>query len=154
VIVHSFTNLYGCEVGDESRIGPFVEIQDDVSVGARCKVQSHTFICSGVVIEDGVFIGHGVNFVNDKRPRATRSDGVLQAPGDWERLDVRVGAGATIGSAATILGGVTIGAGAMIGAGAVVTHDVPAETTVTGNPAVPLPAGEAVEPGRRVDPAT
>lgn len=138
VFVHSFTNLYGCEIGDRSRVGPFVEIQDDVVVGARCKVQSHTFICSGVAIEDEVFIGHGVIFVNDKLPRATRANGELAGPDDWARLDVRVERGAMIGSGATILGGVRIGARAVVGAGSVVSRDVPPGTTVAGNPAAPV----------------
>jgi UDP-2-acetamido-3-amino-2,3-dideoxy-glucuronate N-acetyltransferase len=135
VVVHSFTNLYGCEIGDDTRIGTFVEIQAGAVVGRRCKLQSHTFVCEGVTIEDEVFVGHGVMFVNDKHPRAANPDGSLQRPGDWELLSVCVERGATIGSAALILGGVTIGSGAMVGAGAVVTSDVPPETTVAGVPA-------------------
>ena len=133
-VVHAFTNLYGCEVGAGSRIGTFVEIQAGAVVGAHCKVQSHTFICEGVTLADGVFVGHGVMFVNDKRPRA-RAEGGLAGPGDWELLPVSVGEDATIGSGAVILGGVSIGAGAMVGAGAVVTGDVPAGGTVAGVPA-------------------
>jgi UDP-2-acetamido-3-amino-2,3-dideoxy-glucuronate N-acetyltransferase len=135
VVVHSFTNLYGCTIGDGTRLGPFVEIQGDVSIGSHCKIQSHTFICSGVKIGDGVFVSHGVTFVNDKYPRATNPDASLQGANDWELLEVVVESGATIGSGATILGGVRIGAGAMVGAGAVVTHDVVPGATVAGNPA-------------------
>jgi acetyltransferase-like isoleucine patch superfamily enzyme len=135
VVVYSFTNLYGCEVGAGSRIGTFVEIQQGASIGARCKIQSHSFICEGVRIEDEVFIGHGVTFVNDKHPRATNPDGSLQGTEDWDLLEVRVGQGATVGSAAVILGGLEIGAGATIGAGAVVTQSVAPGDTVAGNPA-------------------
>jgi UDP-2-acetamido-3-amino-2,3-dideoxy-glucuronate N-acetyltransferase len=137
VIVHSFTNLYGCRIGDNSRIGPFVEIQRGAVVGASCKIESHTFICDGATIEDDVLVGHGVVFINDKRPRAT-SDGRLQVDEDWELLPTLVERGASLGSGAVILGGVTIGAGATVGAGAVVTRDVPAGETVVGNPARPL----------------
>jgi UDP-2-acetamido-3-amino-2,3-dideoxy-glucuronate N-acetyltransferase len=140
VIVHSFTNLYGCRIGDNSRIGPFVEIQRGAVVGASCKIESHTFICDGATIEDDVFVGHGVVFINDKRPRAT-SDGRLQVDEDWELLPTLVERGASLGSGAVILGGVTIGAGATVGAGAVVTRDVPAGETVVGNPARPLAKG-------------
>ena len=136
--VYSFTNLYGCTVGEGSQIGTFVEIQAGAKVGARCKIQSHTFICEGVTIEDGAFVGHGVTFVNDKRPRATAEDGALQTADDWELEETVVEAGASIGSGATILGGVTIGAGALVGAGAVVTRDVAPGATVAGNPARPL----------------
>jgi len=127
-------NLYGCRVGDETRIGAFVEIQSGAVVGARCKVSSHTFICAGVTIEDEVFIGHGVLFINDRRPRATRPDGALQTAADWELIPTLVERGATIGSGAVIMCGVTIGSGAMVGAGAVVTHSVPAGATVAGVP--------------------
>lgn len=135
VHVQAFTNLYGCTIGDGSRIGTFVEIQRGARVGARCKVQSHTFICDGVEIGDEVFVGHGVVFVNDKRPRATAGDGALQTTEDWALLPSRVEHGTSIGSGALILGGVTIGAGATVGAGAVVTADVPAGATVAGVPA-------------------
>ena len=134
-IVRSFVNLYGCRIGDESQIGTFVEIQRGVSIGARCKLQSHTFVCEGVTIEDGVFVGHGVTFTNDLRPRALDEDGRLQSGEDWELVPTVVERGASIGSGATILAGVTIGAGAMVGAGAVVTRDVVAGATVVGNPA-------------------
>lgn len=133
--VHSFTNLYGAEIGAETRVGPFVEIQDGVKIGARCKLQSHSFICSGVTIGDGVFIGHGVVFVNDNRPRARNARGELTGPDDWEMSAVRVDSDATIGSGATILAGITIGQGATVGAGAVATRDVPPGATVVGNPA-------------------
>jgi UDP-2-acetamido-3-amino-2,3-dideoxy-glucuronate N-acetyltransferase len=135
VVVQAFTNLYGCRIGDGSRIGPFVEIQRDAVIGANCKIQSHTFICTGVEIEDDVFVGHGVMFVNDKYPRATTADGELQTEADWELLRTVVERGASIGSGATVLGGVRIGAGALVGAGAVVTRDVAAGSTVRGVPA-------------------
>jgi UDP-2-acetamido-3-amino-2,3-dideoxy-glucuronate N-acetyltransferase len=138
VNVYSFTNLYGCSVGDGSRIGTFVEVQAGAAIGAACKVSSHTFVCEGVTIEDGVFVGHGVTFVNDKRPRATADGGALQTADDWEMLETVVEAGASIGSGATILGGVRIGRGALVGAGAVVTRDVEPGATVVGNPARPL----------------
>ena len=138
VSVYSFTNLYGCSVGDRSRIGTFVEVQAGAAIGANCKVSSHTFVCEGVTIEDGVFVGHGVTFVNDKRPRATADGGALQTADDWEMLETVVEAGASIGSGATILGGVRIGRGALVGAGAVVTRDVEPGATVVGNPARPL----------------
>jgi len=133
VVVFSFTNLYGCRIGDDTRVGPFVEIQRDVIVGARCKVQSHTFVCSGVEIQDEVFVGHGVLFVNDKFPRATTADGTLQGADDWELLPVVVERGATLGSGAIVLGGVRIGEGALVGAGAVVTRDVEPGATVIGS---------------------
>ena len=137
--VYSFTNLYGCEVGDGSQIGTFVEIQAGAKIGARCKIQSHTFICEGVTIGDGAFVGHGVTFVNDKRPRATAADGALQTADDWELEETVVEAGASIGSGATILGGVRIGREALVGAGAVVTRDVAPGGAVAGNPARELP---------------
>ena len=127
-------NLYGCTIGDETKIGAFVEIQKNAFVGARCKVSSHTFICEGVTIEDEVFVGHGVMFINDLYPRAT-TDGALQTEADWSVLPTRVERGASIGSGAVILAGVTIGAGALVGAGAVVTKDVPAHTIAKGVPA-------------------
>ena len=128
-------NLYGCAIGTGTQIGPFVEIQRGAVVGARCKISSHTFICSGVTLEDGVFVGHGVMFTNDRYPRATTSQGALQTPDDWELLPTRVRRGASIGSNATILAGVTVGVGAMVGAGAVVTRDVPDYAIVAGVPA-------------------
>jgi acetyltransferase-like isoleucine patch superfamily enzyme len=138
VIVHPFTNLYGCRIGDATRIGPFVEIQRGAVVGARCKISSHTFICDGVEIHDEVFVGHGVVFVNDKVPRATNDDGALQTADDWSLLPVVVRHRASIGSGAVILGGVVIGERAIVGAGAVVTRDVVADTVVVGNPARPI----------------
>jgi len=138
VQVQSFTNLYGCRIGDETRIGPFVEIQRDVSVGARCKIQSHSFLCSGVTIEDDVFVGHGAVFVNDKRPRATGDDGRLVQDGEWTLVPTLVGRGASIGSGAVILCGIRIGEEALIGAGAVVTRDVADGEVVVGVPARPL----------------
>ncbi len=135
VVVFSFTNLYGCRIGDETRVGPFVEIQRGATIGARCKIQSHTFVCDGVEIGDGVFVGHGVMFVNDKVPRATNAEGKLASSEDWTLLPVRVHAHASIGSGAVILGGVTIGERAVIGAGAVVTRDVAAGEVVAGVPA-------------------
>lgn len=128
-------NLYGCSVGDDSRIGSFVEIQKNASVGARCKISSHTFICEGVVIEDEVFIGHGVMFTNDRFPRATNTDGSPQSEADWSVEQTRVKRTASIGSNATIISGVTIGEGALVAAGAVVTNDVPDYAIVQGVPA-------------------
>ena len=135
VVIHHFVNLYGCAIGAETRIGSFVEIQKQARIGRRCKISSHTFICEGVSIEDEVFIGHGVTFINDKVPRATRSDGRLQTDVDWQAVPTLVKRGASIGSGATILCGITIGERAIVGAGAVVTKDVAAGTTVMGNPA-------------------
>lgn len=137
VIVYSFTNLYGCKIGDRSRIGTFVEIQQGATVGADCKVGSHSFLCTGVHIGDRVFVGHGVMFVNDKHPRATNPDGSMQGPDDWDCLETHVDAGASIGTGAVILGGVRIGSKATVGAGAVVTRDVEAGATVVGTPATP-----------------
>jgi len=134
VHVGPFTNLYGCSIATGSRIGPFVEIQRGVTIGERCKIQSHTFICTGVKIGDEVFVGHGVVFINDKRPHATTAEGALQTGDDWELLTTRVERRASIGSGAVILGGVRIGADATVGAGAVVTRDVPAGATVAGVP--------------------
>lgn len=135
VLVYSFANIYGCRIGAETRIGPFVEIQRGVTVGERCKIQSHTFICSGVEIDDEVFVGHGVLFINDKSPRATTSDGALQTDEDWELLRTHVGRRASLGSGAVVLGGVTIGERALVGAGAVVTRDVEPGAVVVGVPA-------------------
>lgn len=136
-------NLYGCRVGDQTKIGTFVEIQAGATIGARCKISSHSFICEGVTIEDEVFIGHGVMFTNDKFPRATTAVGDLQTATDWAVVTTRVCRRASIGSNATILCGVTIGEGATVGAGAVVTQDVPAHTTVAGVPARILAANDA-----------
>ena len=135
VVIHNFVNLYGCDIGDESRVGSFVEIQKGARVGCKCKISSHSFICEGVTIEDEVFIGHGVVFINDKVPRATTNEGRLQTDDDWKAIPTIVKRGASIGSGATILCGVTIGENAVVGAGAVVTKDVAAGTTVAGNPA-------------------
>jgi UDP-2-acetamido-3-amino-2,3-dideoxy-glucuronate N-acetyltransferase len=135
VAIYHFVNLYGCEIGDGSRIGSFVEIQKGALIGRNCKVSSHTFICEGVTVEDDVFIGHGVNFINDNYPRATTSGGTLQTESDWQVEPTVVERGASIGTGATILGGIRIGAAAIVGAGAVVTKDVPPSTIVAGNPA-------------------
>lgn len=135
VRIYAFVNLYGCEIGDETRIGTFVEIQKGAKIGSRCKISSHTFICEGVTVESEVFIGHGVTFINDRLPRATTVGGELQTDADWTCQQTVVKRGASIGSGATLLGGVTIGENAMVGAGSVVTKDVPANTTVAGNPA-------------------
>jgi acetyltransferase-like isoleucine patch superfamily enzyme len=128
-------NLYGCEVGDDSRVGAFVEVQRDATIGRRCKISSHSFICSGVEIEDEVFIGHGVIFINDRRPRATNGNGSPQTENDWELERTLVRRRASIGSGAIVMCGVEIGEGALVGAGALVTRDVPAGATVVGNPA-------------------
>jgi len=135
VRISDFTNLYGCEIGDESVIGAFVEIQKGARIGSRCKISSHSFICEGVTIEDAVFIGHNVTFINDRYPRATNADGTLQKGSDWKCLSTRVCAGASIGSSATILCGLMVGEKAIVGAGSVVTRDVPPEAVVAGNPA-------------------
>ena len=135
VVVFSFTNLYGCEIGDRTRIGTFVEIQRGAVIGADCKIQSHSFVCDGVRIGDRVFVGHGVMFVNDKSPRVLNAAGEPQTEADWEMLRVEVHDGAAVGSGAVIMGGVTIGAEALIGAGAVVTRDVAAGERVAGVPA-------------------
>lgn len=135
VRIYAFVNLYGCEVSDDSRIGTFVEVQKGVKIGKRVKVSSHSFICEGVTIEDDVFIGHGVMFINDKYPRATAEDGAPQTEADWVCIPTLIKRGASIGSNATVLCGVTIGEGAIVGAGSVVTHDVPPHTIVAGVPA-------------------
>src|SRR5215471_17126496 len=135
VRLSKFINLYGCEIGDETKIGAFVEIQKNASVGKRCKISSHTFICEGVTIEDNVFIGHGVMFVNDMYPRATAAGGTLQTEQDWKVEKTLVKQGASIGTGVTVLANVTIGEEAIVGAGAVVTRDVPPRTIVAGNPA-------------------
>jgi UDP-2-acetamido-3-amino-2,3-dideoxy-glucuronate N-acetyltransferase len=138
VVVQAFTNLYGCRIGDGTRVGPYVEIQRDAEVGSRCKIQSHSFICSGVTIEDDVFVGHGVMFINDRRPRATGADGALLVEGEWALEPTVVARGASIGSGAVVLCGIRIGEGALIGAGAVVTRDVAPGEIVAGVPAKPL----------------
>ena len=135
VKLSNFINLYGCEVGDETKIGPFVEIQKNAKIGKRCKISSHTFICEGVTVEDNVFIGHGVMFINDSFPRATNEDGRLQTESDWKVEPTVVKQGASIGSGVTILSNVTVGENAMVGAGSLVTSDVPANAIVYGNPA-------------------
>ncbi len=135
VRIYGFTNLYGCEIGDEVKIGTFVEIQKGAKIGNRCKISSHTFICEGVMLEDEVFVGHNVTFINDLYPQATNGDGKLQTEADWQCISTRVRRGASIGSGATVLCGVTIGEGAIVGAGSVVTKDVPPYAVVAGNPA-------------------
>lgn len=135
VKLSKFINLYGCEIGDESKIGAFVEIQKNAKVGKRCKISSHTFICEGVTVEDNVFVGHGVTFINDSYPRSTTPEGELQTEADWNVESTVIKKGASIGSGATILSRVVVGENAIIGAGSVVTKDVPANTIVAGNPA-------------------
>lgn len=135
VTIHAFVNLYGCVIGEGSRVGTFVEIQKNSTVGRNVKISSHTFICEGVTIEDDVFIGHNVSFINDKYPRATNGDGAPQNERDWDVIKTVVKRGASIGTSATILCGVTIGQNAVVGAGSVVTHDVPEDSVVAGNPA-------------------
>jgi acetyltransferase-like isoleucine patch superfamily enzyme len=135
VSIHGFVNLYGCSIGDNSRIGAFVEIQKNASIGKNVKVSSHTFVCEGVEIEDDCFIGHNVSFINDKYPRATADGGAPQTEADWRVVPTRVMRGASIGTGATILCGITIGENAIVGAGSVVTHDVPDNAVVAGNPA-------------------
>ncbi len=156
VKIFSFVNLYGCEIGDNTKIGAFVEVQKNARIGRNCKISSHTFICEGVTIEDNVFIGHGVVLINDIYPRATSASGELQQQGqDWNVDTTLIKKGASIGSGATILAKVTVGEGAMVGAGAVVTHDVPPHTVVAGNPARVLRSlalaavvGQALPPAR------
>ena len=141
VKIYSFVNLYGCKIGDETKIGTFVEIQAGASVGKRCKISSHTFICEGVHIGDGCFIGHGVMFINDKKPRAVNASGELAGPDDWTMEQTHIGDNVSVGTGAIILCGVRIGDGAMIGAGAVVTKDVAPDAVVAGVPARVLPRG-------------
>jgi acetyltransferase-like isoleucine patch superfamily enzyme len=138
VKIFSFVNLYGCEIGDNTKIGTFVEVQKNATVGRNCKISSHTFICEGVHIEDDVFIGHNVTFVNDLYPRATTESGALQTEEDWKVIETFIKKGASIGSSATILAGVTVGEFALVGAGSVVTKNVPPRTIVAGNPAIIL----------------
>ena len=138
VKIFDFVNLYGCTIGDASKVGTFVEIQKNATIGRNCKISSHTFICEGVHIEDDVFVGHNVTFINDKYPRSTNVDGSMQTESDWKVVETWVKKGASIGSSSTILCGVTIGENAIIGAGSVVTKDVPANTIVAGVPAKPL----------------
>jgi len=135
VSLQDFINLYGCRIGDNTKIGPFVEIQKNVTVGRNCKIQSHSFLCEGVSIADEVFVGHGVMFINDRYPRSATAEGSLQTEGDWKVVPTVIKKGASIGSNATILCGVTVGEGAIVGAGSVVTKDVPPRTIVAGNPA-------------------
>ena len=135
VVLHDFINLYGCRIDEGTRIGPFVEIQKNAFIGKRCKISSHTFICEGVTIEDEVFVGHGVMFINDKYPKATSESGALQTEEDWEVVPTLVKRGASIGSNATLLCGITVGAGSIVGAGSTVLNDVPGRTIVAGNPA-------------------
>ena len=135
VRIYSFTNLYGCQIGDDVKIGTFVEIQKGATIGNRCKISSHTFICEGVTLEDEVFVGHNVTFINDQYPRATTADGRLQTEADWRCEPTLVKKGASIGSGATLLCGITVGEFAVVGAGSVVTKDVPAYGVVVGNPA-------------------
>ncbi len=150
VAIRAFVNLYGCRIGDGTRIGTFVEIQKGVAVGRRCKIESHTFICEGVTLEDEVFVGHHVCFINDRYPRATSADGDVQEEGDWRLEGTLVRRGASIGSGAVILPGVEIGENAMVGAGAVVTRDVPSGATVVGNPARPVRARVREASGKAV----
>jgi acetyltransferase-like isoleucine patch superfamily enzyme len=135
VVVHDFVNMYECSIGDHTKIGAFVEIQKGASIGKNCKISSHTFICEGVTIEDDVFVGHNVTFINDRYPRATTATGQLQTAADWRCIPTLVQRGASIGSSATLLCGITVGANAIVGAGSVVTTDVPPHTIVVGNPA-------------------
>ncbi len=135
VKIYDFVNLYGCEIGDGTKIGTFVEIQKGAIIGRNCKISSHTFICEGVTIEDNVFIGHNVTFINDNYPHATNEDGTMQMEEDWDCLPIVIKKGASIGSSVTLLGGVTIGEKAIVGAGSVVTNNISPETIVAGNPA-------------------
>jgi acetyltransferase-like isoleucine patch superfamily enzyme len=150
VVVNAFVNLYGCRIGDGTKIGPFVEIQKNAVIGSRCKISSHSFICEGVTIEDEVFVGHNVTFTNDRYPRATASDGGLQTEADWTCIPTRVEKGASIGSGTTILCGVTIGRGAIVGAGSLVSKDIPPHTIAAGHPAavirrITAPRGNTID---------
>ena len=147
VRIYSFTNLYGCEIGDDVKIGTFVEIQKGAKIGRRCKISSHTFVCEGVTLEDDVFVGHHVVFTNDRFPRATNASGQLQTEADWVCVPTLVKRGASIGSGAVLLCGITIGENALIGAGSVVTKDVPAGAVVAGNPARPVKSSRPRSPG-------
>ena len=135
VVLNDFINLYGCTIGDDTKIGAFVEVQKNAFIGKRCKISSHTFICEGVKIEDDVFVGHGVIFINDKYPKATGISGELQTEDDWEVVPTVIKQGASIGSNSTLMCGITVGTGSIVGAGSVVTHDVPDKVIVAGNPA-------------------
>jgi UDP-2-acetamido-3-amino-2,3-dideoxy-glucuronate N-acetyltransferase len=135
VKIYDFVNLYGCKIGDNSKIGTFVEIQKGADIGKNCKISSHTFICEGVTIEEGVFVGHNVTFINDRYPKSTSEEGELQTESDWVCVPTLIKQGASIGSSATLLCGVTVGENAIVGAGSVVTKDVPANSVVAGNPA-------------------
>lgn len=148
VKICNFVNLYGCAIGDNTKIGVFVEVQKNAFIGKNCKIQSHTFICEGVTIEDNVFVGHGVTFVNDKYPRATNGDNGLQCEADWKVIPTVVKKGASIGSGATILCNVTVGENAIVGSGSVVTRDVPPDTIVAGNPARVLRTFTHIQPNR------
>lgn len=149
VRLSKFINMYGCEVGDETKIGAFVEIQKNAVIGRRCKISSHTFVCEGVTIEDNVFIGHSVTFINDSYPRATTAEGELQTEKDWRVEKTLIKKGASIGSGSTILSNVVVGENAIVGAGSVVTRDVPANTIVAGNPAKILRSMAAVSEVKR-----
>jgi len=151
VKIYAFTNLYGCIIGDDVKIGTFVEIQKGARIGNRCKISSHTFICEGVTIEDEVFIGHGVTFINDRLPRATNDEGLLQTEADWKCEETLVKKGASIGSGATLLCGVTVGERAIVGAGSVVTKDVPDGAVVAGNPARVLRHTEGIGRGNEAE---
>lgn len=145
VKIFDFVNLYGCKIGDNTKVGTFVEIQKNAEIGKNCKISSHTFICEGVTIEDNVFIGHNVTFINDKYPRSVNDDGSMQTETDWHLEKTYIKKGASIGSSATILCGVTIGENAIVGAGSVVTHDVPANTIVAGVPARKIKRTDLIE---------
>jgi acetyltransferase-like isoleucine patch superfamily enzyme len=149
VRISGFVNLYGCEIGDETKIGAFVEVQKGAKIGPRCKISSHSFICEGVTIEESVFVGNSVTFINDRYPRATTANGQLQTEADWHCERTLIKRGASIGSGATLLGGITVGENAIVGAGSVVTKDIPANAMVAGSPARPLTSGKGKNAGRR-----